>query len=208
MTPFTQANFLALIRSAEGTPYKFGGIDPFHGGADCSGLIYWAAKQCGVTLPRTTSAEWAGLPHFTAWQGAPVGSIIEFDVPADGSVQPAHVGVVVGGGFMIDDPHTGAVVRQEAIPNEPGVIWPIGYCLLPFVADVPAPIPHPAEPTEEQIMQAVVVNGVVKVYAASASPGGVGHLLEFTKTNVGWSVDDVTAEIEKANPQAQPFLVA
>lgn len=138
-TPFTQANFLALIRSAEGTPYKFGGVDPFHGGADCSGLIWYCAKQLGVTLPRTTSAEWAELPNYAAWEKAPVGSIIEFDVPADGSVQPSHVGVVVGGGFMIDDPHTGAVVRQEAIPNEPGVIWPIGYCLLPFVADVPTP---------------------------------------------------------------------
>ena len=37
---------MALIVSALGTPYRLGGIDPFNGGADCSGLLYWAALQC------------------------------------------------------------------------------------------------------------------------------------------------------------------
>lgn len=143
--PFTEANFMTFIMSAEGTPYRFGGIDPFHGGADCSGLIYWAGIQCGVTLPRTTQTEWQSLPHSSNWGAAPVGSIVEFEVPGDGGQPPQHVGIVTGGGFMIDDPHTGAVVHQEKIPNEPGVIWPIGYCTLPFLAP---PQPNPTPPQE------------------------------------------------------------
>lgn len=156
---FTEANFLELIRSAEGTPYLYGGTDPFHGGADCSGLIFWAAQQCGVTLPRTTEAEWAGLPHYPNWQAAPVGSIVEFEVPDDGGSPPQHVGVVVGGGFMIDDPHTGAVVRQETIPNEPGAIWPIGYCLLPFVNEPTPPTPTPSIPKESNMIARNTKNG-------------------------------------------------
>jgi cell wall-associated NlpC family hydrolase len=140
---FTQANFLALIRSAIGTPYLYGGINPFGGGADCSGLVYWAGKQLGVTLPRTTSAEWAGLPHFTDLNSMPIGALVEFAVPSDGAVPPNHVGINIGSGFMIDDPHTGTVVQQQVIPDEPGVIWPIGYCLLPFVT---APLAAPGAP--------------------------------------------------------------
>jgi hypothetical protein len=66
------------------------------------------------------------------------------------------------------------------------------------------PDPNPTEPTQEQIMQAILVNNEVRVYAANPA----GHLMEFTKTPTGWSVDDVTAEITKANPGTQPFLVA
>lgn len=165
--PFTEANFMKLIVSAEGTPYRLGGIDPFHGGADCSGLIYWAALQCGVTLPRTTTAEWAGLPHNPTWQNAPVGSIIEFDVPADHEAEPAHVGVVIGNGFMIDDPFTGAVVRKEAIPNVPGQIWPLGYCILPFVT--PAP---PAPPTPNPTPPAVPSVGGNTMFTTDPETGG------------------------------------
>jgi NlpC/P60 family len=121
---------------------------------NCSGLIYWAGLQCGVVLPRSTQAEWTQLPHSTAWALAPVGSIVEFAVPSDGGAPPQHVGVVVGGGYMIDDPYTGAVVRQERIPYQPGEIWPIGYCALPFVGapgpPKPPPTPSPSPtPTQE-----------------------------------------------------------
>lgn len=151
---YTEANNMALILSAEGTPYRLGGIDPFHGGADCSGLFYWAALQCvdangrQVVLPRTTSAEWNGLPHNPNWQACPIGQPIEFEVPSDGPPIPQHVALNVGGGFMVDDPHTGAVVRREAIPNEPGVIWPIGFVTLPFVITPPTPAPQPSPPTQ------------------------------------------------------------
>lgn len=64
-------------------------------------------------------------------------------------------------------------------------------------------IDPPIEPTKEQVMQAIIVNEVVTVYAASPS----GHLLEFSHKPEGWSVDDVTAEIAKANPTAAVELV-
>lgn len=141
---FTWANFSRLIQSAEGTPYRLGGIDPFHGGADCSGLIFWACNQLGFDCPRTTSAEWAGLAHVrsTTPNAAPIGSLCEFEVDADGGPIPQHVGVVFAEGVMIDDPFTGAVVRQEDIPNTAAVKF-YGWCLLPFVVPAPSPTPAP-----------------------------------------------------------------
>lgn len=149
---YTQANNEALVASALGTPYRLGGIDPFHGGADCSGLLYWAALQCvdanghQVIIPRTTSAEWAGLVHVRTSNvdAAPVGSACEFEVDSDGGPVPQHVGLVTATGVMIDDPFTGAVVRREAIPNTAAVRF-YGYCLLPYVVgSTPPPPPQEA----------------------------------------------------------------
>lgn len=117
---------------------------------NCSGVIYWAALQFGVTVPRSTYAEWGDLPRYVGrdLKGMQPGDLIEFDVPSDGGVQPGHVGVALGGNTMISDPHTGAWVYISTIPNESD-IWPIGYCRLPFVGDgnVPAPSAPTAPPT-------------------------------------------------------------
>ena len=145
MEAFTRENFISLIESAEGTPYDFGGISPFTTGADCSGLVYWAGLQCGVVLPRTTQAEWGDLVHIAdpSLSGSQPGDLVEFEVPGDGGSPPQHVGIIMSLGTMIDDPETSMVVSVQSIPNESGVIWPIGYCQLPFV--IPAP-PPPAPP--------------------------------------------------------------
>lgn len=204
---FTEANFMGLIRSAEGTPYLYGGIDPFHGGADCSGLIYWAALQCGVTLPRTTEAEWAGLPHSTDWQAAPVASIIEFEVPGDGGSPPQHVGVVLSPGTMIDDPHTGAVVSVDIIPNEPGIIWPYGYCTLPFVN---SPTPPPAPPPTPVLQEDDFMPNLI-----STDSAGTGYVVaaDFSsKTGLVSPQDEetllkLTVPATPSNPGGQPLYL-
>ena len=202
MTAFTQANFMDLIVSAEGTPYLFGGTNPFEGGADCSGLIYWAGQQCGVTLPRTTQAEWAGLPHSTNWQAAPYASIIEFEVPSDGGSPPQHVGVNIGGGYMIDDPETGQVVSVQVIPNVPG-IRPYGYCTLPFVTEPKPPSPPPR--TEEMTQMGITVaqNGdIISNWVGNAGTAAAGHAFVVTQksgtqgqppTAQNTSIIDITA---------------
>jgi cell wall-associated NlpC family hydrolase len=41
--------------------YSFGSAGPSY--FDCSGLVYWSARQLGITLPRTTYGMLAGTAH-------------------------------------------------------------------------------------------------------------------------------------------------
>jgi peptidoglycan DL-endopeptidase CwlO len=88
-----------------GCEYVFGGTGPCSQGFDCSGLTQAAWAFAGVSIPRT-SYEQADLPAVPESQLEP-GDIMEFD--GDG-----HVGIYVGGGELIDAPHTGAVVEKVA----------------------------------------------------------------------------------------------
>jgi len=88
-----------------GCPYVFGGTGPCNSGFDCSGLTQAAWASAGVSIPRT-SYEQADLPAVPESELEP-GDIMEFD--GDG-----HVGIFVGGGMLIDAPHTGANVEKVA----------------------------------------------------------------------------------------------
>ena len=102
----TQAEKAVQFAYAQiGCPYVFGGTGPCSDGFDCSGLTQAAWAFAGVSIPRT-SFEQAGLPAVPESELAP-GDIMEFN--GDG-----HVGIYVGGGFLIDAPHTGLDVEKVA----------------------------------------------------------------------------------------------
>ena len=88
-----------------GCEYVFGGTGPCADGFDCSGLTQAAWAFAGVSIPRT-SYEQATLPQVPESDIEP-GDILEF-------LGEGHVGIYVGGGFLIDAPHTGAVVEKVA----------------------------------------------------------------------------------------------
>src|SRR6478736_2460292 len=94
-----------------GLPYVWGGENPKIG-FDCSGLIQYAARQAGLSIPRVADAQ---KNYSKSIDGADA-------VPADlvffthkGEQVAHHVGMYVGNGQMIDAPHTGAQVRVEGI---------------------------------------------------------------------------------------------
>ena len=146
----TVIDFIAKVKSTIGTPYRWGGIDPFHGGADCSGLMYWAAAQCGMVIPRSSSAQWNGLPHVS---NPSPGDLVFFNVPSDGPPQPAHVGMYLSPGQMIEDPCTGQTVHQAGIPNNAGESV-MGYARIPFAQvtpPTPIPTPNPLPPETDDM---------------------------------------------------------
>jgi peptidoglycan DL-endopeptidase CwlO len=89
-----------------GCPYVYGGTGPCNDGFDCSGLMMEAWASAGVSIPRT-SEEQAGLPNVSESDMQP-GDILEF-------AGDSHVGMYVGGGMLIDSPHTGADVEKVAL---------------------------------------------------------------------------------------------
>jgi peptidoglycan DL-endopeptidase CwlO len=107
-TPAAVVTAIAAARSVLGDPYQWGATGPTTW--DCSGLTQWAYSQAGVTLPRTSREQWFSGTHPTLSALAP-GDLMFW---ATNSADPAsihHVAIYLGGGYMIEAPHTGAFVQ-------------------------------------------------------------------------------------------------
>jgi len=91
-----------------GKPYRWGGTGP--GTYDCSGLMQAAWKYAGVSIQRDTYAQWASLPHVPKSSLQP-GDIVFFE-------NTGHDGMYVGGGYIIDAPSTGLVIRKLALDSD------------------------------------------------------------------------------------------
>ena len=72
-------------------------------GFDCSGLVQWSFAQAGISLPRTSGAQYAATTHI------PLADIEPGDLLFYGPGGSEHVALYVGGGSMIEAPYTGAV---------------------------------------------------------------------------------------------------
>jgi peptidoglycan DL-endopeptidase CwlO len=117
----TQADKAVAFAYAQiGKPYQWGATGP--DSFDCSGLVMAAWASAGVTIPRDTYEQWAGLPHIPVSQMVP-GDLIIYD-------GEGHVAMYVGDGYIIDAPHTGADVERIPydtswyVDNEDGVLQP------------------------------------------------------------------------------------
>jgi cell wall-associated NlpC family hydrolase len=96
---------VAFAYAQIGKPYEWGATGP--GAYDCSGLVQAAWASAGVSIPRTTYDQWAGLPHIPMSDLEP-GDLILYN-------GESHVAIYVGDGYIVDAPHTGADV--ERIPE-------------------------------------------------------------------------------------------
>ena len=91
-----------------GKPYLWGATGP--DSFDCSGLVMMAYQTAGVMIPRTSQAQWAWGPRIQPNQVEP-GDLVFF-AGSDGTpANPGHVGLVVGGGKMIEAYATGTNIR-------------------------------------------------------------------------------------------------
>lgn len=91
-----------------GVPYVYAGTSP--AGFDCSGLIYYAAKEAGISLPRTSQAQ-STLGSYVSVSDLQAGDLVFW-----GSVGNAyHVGVYIGNGQYIHAPEPGQNVTVQSV---------------------------------------------------------------------------------------------
>ncbi|MGK5530112.1 NlpC/P60 family protein [Streptomyces sp. URMC 129] len=101
-----------------GTPYLWGGDGtPEEGGRfDCSGLTKAAYESVGITIPRVANDQWNAGPHPDRDELLP-GDLVFFAYDLNDPRSIHHVGLYVGGGYMINAPYTGAVIRFDPIDS-------------------------------------------------------------------------------------------
>ena len=87
------ANLVAIAASKIGCDYTWGAKGPNE--FDCSGFVYWCLNQAGVNISYMTSSEWKNPGRFkrVSYNELKAGDII---------VVSGHVGIVAGGGTIID----------------------------------------------------------------------------------------------------------
>jgi cell wall-associated NlpC family hydrolase len=89
-----------------GKPYQWGGAGPDT--FDCSGLVMRAWGAAGVGLPHSAAGDQAMLPAVSLGAMEP-GDLVFYGRPA------FHVAIYIGGGRIIQAPHTGADVEIASV---------------------------------------------------------------------------------------------
>jgi len=96
---------VAVAERYIGVPYVWGGESP--AGFDCSGLVAYAYAQIGKYLPHYTVAQYDMFPKVPISQLQP-GDIVFF-------YGLSHEAMYIGGGMLIQAPHTGAFVEYTSL---------------------------------------------------------------------------------------------
>lgn len=99
-----------------GKPYLWGGngTPDQDGRFDCSGLTKAAYHSVDIELPRVANDQWNAGPHPKRDELLP-GDLVFFAHNLNDPRSIHHVGMYVGGGYMINAPYTGAVIRFDKI---------------------------------------------------------------------------------------------
>ncbi|MFE9773812.1 NlpC/P60 family protein [Streptomyces sp. NPDC005931] len=110
------AGAIAYAQKKLGTLYLWGGNGTAEQGGrfDCSGLTKAAYESVGITLPRVANDQYNAGPHPKREELLP-GDLVFFSDDLTNSRAIRHVGIYVGGGYMINAPRPGAVIRFDPI---------------------------------------------------------------------------------------------
>ena len=81
---------VAIAEKLKGKPYRYGGVTPE--GFDCSGLIHYAYRQIGKSIPRTTEGQYRATERISMEDLRP-GDLLFFRIS---SRKLSHVGLYAG----------------------------------------------------------------------------------------------------------------
>jgi murein DD-endopeptidase len=101
--PFILESVALTARRMVGVPYHYGGNDPR--GFDCSGLVFYAYREAGVPVARTSREQLRASQALNVDQALP-GDLVFFRT----SKRAWHVGIYLGDQRFIHAPSTGRAV--------------------------------------------------------------------------------------------------
>ncbi|GAA0407213.1 hypothetical protein Acor_50850 [Acrocarpospora corrugata] len=94
------AKILDYALEQRGKPYRWGGTGP--DAYDCSGIIYMAYRNAGLSIPRTTFGQWPFGEKIEPGDEQ-AGDLVFFNSgPGTSATNPGHVGMIVSPGKMIE----------------------------------------------------------------------------------------------------------
>ncbi|MBO3750809.1 bifunctional lytic transglycosylase/C40 family peptidase [Streptosporangiaceae bacterium NEAU-GS5] len=94
------AKILDYALEQRGKPYRWGGTGP--DAFDCSGIVYMAYRNAGLSIPRTTFGQYPFGVTVQAGQEQ-AGDLVFFNAGPGTSLQhPGHVGLIVSPGKMVE----------------------------------------------------------------------------------------------------------
>ncbi len=106
-------NIVKTAESFMGVPYQWGGASA-EKGFDCSGLAMAIYRLNGLTLPRTSVAQYNSGSAIQREQLSE-GDLIFFDTSGEGGI--SHVGIYIGNGRFIHAPSTGKTVQTSFLSS-------------------------------------------------------------------------------------------
>lgn len=125
----------SYAKSQVGDRYVYGGNGP--SAWDCSGLTQAAWKSAGISIPRTSQAQWSSLPKVSLNSLKP-GDLIVFYSGA------SHIGIYIGNGKFVHAANSSTGVKTNTFSgyyrnNAIGAVRPTPYA---SAAKTPAPVPE------------------------------------------------------------------
>lgn len=100
---------VASAKSKLGSPYVMGGTGPSY---DCSGLTMTSWAAAGVSIPRTSQAQYSGTKRISRDELQPGDLVFYY-----GGI--SHVAMYVGNGQIIHAPNSRSVVKYDSISSMP-----------------------------------------------------------------------------------------
>ena len=110
MSDSRRAAIVSFAMAQLGKPYRYGATGP--SAFDCSGLVWDAYRSVGISIPRTSEEQYAAAKPISRNQLQPGDPV--FFVGA-GDAPPGHEALYIGGGQVIEAPHTGDVVKTVSL---------------------------------------------------------------------------------------------
>jgi cell wall-associated NlpC family hydrolase len=103
---------VAVAMSLRGARYRYGGATP--DGFDCSGLVFYAHRQLGLAVPRT-SRDQADAAESVKPRKLRRGDLVFFRI---GSSRVNHVGIYIGKHRFVHAPGDGKPVTVNSLDDE------------------------------------------------------------------------------------------